>query len=247
MNDWIKDNFCELKHSEKFKERPDTVFTSKDGENVREQFCKLSDDGKKIWSEYTQKKSNAVNKASKLIGEMFEHEYGFNALHIGNFPNDWVKPGGLPKDNYRQTCDEIQSSKNVVEKKELKKPKYHQENKLFERSVNIDNHARTHKCSGYCLKSKTFRQKFDPNKHLDIKKEDKYTNKNGDEMVKTVIQECRMRFGQALKYDPSGEKNITRGIPKQMNPAIVFDNNGQPRYLAHRNHPRILQQPYSFP
>ena len=117
MNDWIKDNFCELKHSEKFKERPDTVFTSKEGESVREQFCKLSDDGKKIWSEYTQKKSNAVNKASKLIGEMFEHEYGFNALHIGNFPNDWVKPGGLPDDNYRQTCDGMKSSKDVVKKK----------------------------------------------------------------------------------------------------------------------------------
>ena len=117
MNDWIKDNFCKLKHSEKFKERPDTVFTSKEGESVREQFCKLSDDGKKIWSEYNQKKSNAVNKASKLIGEMFEHEYGFNALHIGNFPNDWVKPGGLPDDNYRQTCNGMQSSKDVVEKK----------------------------------------------------------------------------------------------------------------------------------
>ena len=48
MNDWIKDNFCELKHSEKFKERPDTVFTRKEGENVREEFCKLSEDGKKM-------------------------------------------------------------------------------------------------------------------------------------------------------------------------------------------------------
>ena len=73
--------------------------------------------GKKYGVNTLRKKSNAVNKASKLIGEMFEHEYGFNALHIGNFPNDWVKTGGLPDDNYRQTCDGMQSSKDVVEKK----------------------------------------------------------------------------------------------------------------------------------
>ena len=72
-------------------------------------------------------------------------------------------------------------------------------------------------------------------------------SKNGKEMVKNLIRECRMRFGEELKYDPSGEKNITRGIPPQRNPAIAFDKNGQPRFLARRNHPRILQQPYSFP
>ena len=66
-------------------------------------------------------------------------------------------------------------------------------------------------------------------------------------MVKIVVRECRMRFGEALKYDHSGEKNLTRGIPPQSNPAIAFDKNGQPRFLARRNHPRILQQPYLFP
>ena len=64
-----------------------------------------------------------MNKASKMIGEMFEHEYGFNAIHIGNFPRDWVKPGGLLDDNYHQTCDEMQSSRDVVKKKRIKKTK----------------------------------------------------------------------------------------------------------------------------
>ena len=109
-----------------------------------------------------------MNKASHCIGQLFEREYGFNAVHIGNFPNDWVKPGGLSNDNYCQTCDKMQSSADVVKKKELKFPKYQRENDLYERSVNIDNHARTHKCSGYCLVPKTFSEKFDSSKHQSI-------------------------------------------------------------------------------
>ena len=48
LNDWIKEHFCELKHGIKFKPRPDTVFTPKKGESMREQICKLSTEGKEV-------------------------------------------------------------------------------------------------------------------------------------------------------------------------------------------------------
>ena len=56
-----------------------------------------------------------------------------------------------------------------------------------------------------------------------------------------------MRFGRSLDFDKSGENNLTRGIAPQMYPSIEFDANGHPRYISRRNHPCVLQQPYSFP
>ena len=56
-----------------------------------------------------------------------------------------------------------------------------------------------------------------------------------------------MGYGVALKYDPSGENNLTRGIVTQKNFSLNFDKNGSVRYVTRRNHPRVLQQQYSFP
>ena len=109
----------------------------------------------------------------------------------------------------------MQSSSVVIEKGELKHPKHERENDLFERLVNITNHARTHKCSLYCWRPKKFSQKYDEKKHKKIKAEDRYVNKEGEECVLIVINECRMGYGVALEYDPSGENNLTRGIPPQ--------------------------------
>ena len=49
------------------------------------------------------------------------------------------------------------------------------ENELFERLVNITNHARTHKCSAYCWIPKQFSQKYDEEKHKKVKSENRYT------------------------------------------------------------------------
>ena len=87
------------------------------------------------------------------------------------------------------------------------------ENDLFNCCVNVFNHVGTHKCSAYCLKEKYVSQKFDPTLHGDVSENDKFTSDSGDVMVKSTIKECRMRFGRALKFDSSGENNITRGIP----------------------------------
>ena len=56
---------------------------------------------------------------------------------------------------------------------------------------------------------------------------------------------CRIKFVELLKYDPSGERNLTRGKPPQIRPSNNFDNNGSPKYVARRNHPKLVQQSYS--
>ena len=35
-------------------------------------------------------------------------------MHEGNFPNDWVKPGGMAVDKYRQTCNGMMYSDDGV-------------------------------------------------------------------------------------------------------------------------------------
>ena len=84
------------------------------------------------------------------------------------------------------------------------------------------------KCNAHCLKEQYVSQKFDLTLHGDVSKNDKFTSDSGDVMVKSTIKECRMRFGRALKFDSSGENNITRGIPPRQISGIEFDKNGQP-------------------
>ena len=57
-------------------------------------------------------------------------------------------------DNYRQTSPNMQTSAGVISKKELKHSRFMRENNLFPQSLNIKNHAITHKCSGSCLVDK---------------------------------------------------------------------------------------------
>ena len=61
------------------------------------------------------------------------------------------------------------------------------------------------------------------------------------------ISECQMGYGVSLKYDPSGENNLTRESVPQKNFSLNFDKNGAVRYVTRKNHPSVLQQPYSFP
>ena len=50
----------------------------------------------------------------------------------------------------------------------------------------------------------------------------------------------------ALDFDYSGENNRTIGTPIKYWTSIEFDRNGLPHFIARRNHPRVLQQPYDF-
>ena len=53
-----------------------------------------------------------------------------------------------------------------------------------------------------------------------------------------------MGYGDRLDFDPSGEKKITRGIKPCQLFDITFDNNGQPKPVALRNHPRRIAGPH---
>jgi hypothetical protein len=52
-------------------------------------------------------------------------------MHTGNLPNNWVKPGGEPELSYQVSCERIQSSKDVLDSEEPKKPKWTYEKILF--------------------------------------------------------------------------------------------------------------------
>ena len=168
-----------------------------------------------------------------------------HACHPGNAPDDWVMPGGLPQMGYRSKLDGMQRSKEVLKKKELKHFKINRELDVLERVINLTNHCRTHKCSDYCLRSKSVRVNYDPNKHdsdiFDVRVDD-----DGKEYVYEEVKDCRMHFGTELEFDPSGENDRTRGQPPLSEGKITFDKNGIPRYHGRRNHPRVLQEPYNF-
>ena len=100
---------------------------------MREDFCSLTDEGKQHWNAYILEKSNDVKIAGGNIGIVMESEYGHSALHLGNAPEDWVKPGGLRSEGYRETCSGMQASTDVLERKELKEMKVTRENDLVQR------------------------------------------------------------------------------------------------------------------
>ena len=88
--------------------------------------------------------------------------------------------------------------------------------------------------------------KFDPILHVDVSNDDKIIHSDGSVLVVVRKHECRMKFGTKLAFDPSGENNFTRGIKPFKLCQIIFDDNQQPKIHFPRNHPRIVQAPYSF-
>ena len=130
-----------------FKIRPDELICSETGEECMERFCHLRQGcgGERVWNKYVKAKKEAISKAELEIGRLFETKYGVNALHEGIFPKDWAKPGGYPNNKYPHTYPEMQSSQNVLDKKELKHSKFQRELDLPNRGTNIKNHAFLHK------------------------------------------------------------------------------------------------------
>jgi hypothetical protein len=245
VNTYIAESFKNEEYAE-FKVRPDKVYTSKDGESVREKYCTMSRIGVEVWSDYCSAKYATINEANLSIGKLLETKFGVQAIHTGFFPDDWVKPGGYPFSFYPHTTTQMQSSSDVVLKKELKQPKFRRETHLAERRSNITNHACTHKCSSYCLRTKHLSMKYCPTSHAEVDESKRFCSAGGVEMVKLDLEECKMRFGEPFKFDTSGENNLTRGVESNIEPSLAFDPNGMPRFVARRNHPRIIQQPYAF-
>ena len=177
-----------------------------------------------------------------LTGRLdMERNYGVHTMHQGTFQNNWVKPGGHPFSFYSRTQTNMQSSRDVLDKWELKEHKHKRESDLYEREVNIKNHAYTHKCSSYCLQTKTNVSKYNKALHANVDHQNIFEKSDGEKTVKSMTEECRLGFGEALKFDHSGERNITHGIKPSIQPYVQFDNNGMQKYMARRNHPHLIQ------
>ena len=58
------------------------------------------------------------------LGRLIETNYGVSAMHNSVFPTGWMQPGGYPNETYPQTQPEMQSSEDVLNKRELKFNKY---------------------------------------------------------------------------------------------------------------------------
>ena len=251
INSFIADHYNSDVHSTDFPKSPALIFNGS-GFQARGRFMESLDhpDAKQMWFDFLELRETKINACGKLIGDEFEYEFGLDAMHTGNFPFHWVRPGGFKDDNdYPPTSAGMQSSADVIAKRELKLPKFEREKHLYERHSNIINHAFTHKCSkGYCGKQKNQRQKYNPAIH---KESDfgEYLKKVNDDTVAKYWHECRMGFGELLKFEKeSGENNTTRGkAPVRGAAQVEMDVNGQPKFVGKRNHPRVVQAPYGAP
>ena len=245
LNNFIKQSYNNNIHGNDFPICPASDI-SKDGMQKRKSFCSLIENGNEVFNQTTSSIELMRIEAGEAIGLILQSEYGYNAMHEGNFPADWVKPGGMEIDTYRQTCNLMLSSENVIERKELSIPKFSRERSMFKRTVNISNQCRTHRCSNYCLREIAHSVIYNANIHQNIPDNRRFNATNGVAMIRQIVKECRMKFGDALLFDHSGENNLTRGIAPLNSCEIKFDKNHQPKFFVPRNHPRILQQPYIF-
>jgi hypothetical protein len=207
-------------------------------------FLALSEGGRAVWDAYEAAMEAAQATAGVAIGEVLTSQVGVNALHPGQVPSEWPRPGGLPAQGYCSTWDGMQSNADILEKAELKQFKFTCEFHLYDRHVNLTNHCRTHCCSGYCLKASTFSVAFDPAQgHMEDDPTMYTHSRTGQRMVVASMFVCCFGFGKSLPYDPCGDGNLMWGIPRQDAPSVLFDANGQPRFHAIRNHPRVVQEP----
>ena len=94
------------------------------------------------------------------------------------------------------------------------------------------------------FKKKARYQRYTEDNSTDAAETERYTNAAGNEMMKTLYKDCRFGYGEPLKFDSSGENNLTRGKDPPMTPRLVFDKGGTPSFEARRNHRSVLQESY---
>jgi hypothetical protein len=87
-------------------------------------------------------------------------------------------------------------------------------------------------------RSKRHRKKFDQEIHKDSDFGE-YLKKVNDDYVVRLCHECRMGFGELLKFENElGESNTTRGkAPVRGAAQMQMDVNGQPQFVGKCNHP----------
>ena len=72
------------------------------------------------WKKYSDNKTNAILHAEEQLGEICESQHSLEAMHTGKFPEEWLKPGGHLTGSYPHTRENMQTSRNVLDKQELR-------------------------------------------------------------------------------------------------------------------------------
>ena len=70
---------------------------------------------KLIGKKFKLEELDLYGKYSLQLGNIFESNWGYGAMHQGTFPTDWVKPSGMEEDGYCKTVSTMLSSMNVLE------------------------------------------------------------------------------------------------------------------------------------
>ena len=244
----MAENYCNERHREAYPTPPHLLIgDSSDLLIMRAKFCRsLTDvDGAARWREYETAIQDALRACERVVGPLFEKHFGMHALHPGDFPSEWKLPGGLKEHNYPPSdLDNMMSSKDVVATRVLKRPKLARENHLWAYGAQYTNICRCHKCDpNYCIREVKRKEKFDAVRHAEVAANN-IIAVNGHDFVLVVCKECRFHFGKLRAYDPSGEKDLTRGLPPVQRPTLYTDRNGMLKINMRRNHPRITQEPH---
>jgi hypothetical protein len=221
-------------------------FPKDKAKKVRQDFLSKSLEGKALWNKYESVLTRLNKEASEGVNLLMECHFGFSALHIGRAPTDWVKPGGAKESlGYRRTHPDMLSKEDIFEKGTLREFKFCQEEALSTRRLWVCNQCFTHKCSGYCWRASSIVCDYDPEVHGNEEDnpliESVFSTDDGNQRVKLKVFECKMGMGSKLKYPRDGDQ--TGGAPRVDTSYISFDRNGQPKYYAERNHPRVVQEP----
>ena len=156
VNQWIDCKWETLDEPQRLRwlrskhSKPTSVIDNKIGEKVRMEFCSKYDEllthamdiystpsVSKIWSEYEEKKLQAINVANEKVGKIMESKFGVHAMHLGQFPQEWVKPGGWPMEPYPITQTDMLTSKQVLDIGELRQFKHQLENIFLGRQVKV--------------------------------------------------------------------------------------------------------------
>ena len=237
---------------------PGSLFESshsaEDVMKAAETFLGVVAGGDVVWKQYTDTIANITEKASEVIKEVMSLDYVFSAFHPGSPPAEWLEPHGRIADGYRGGCDGMLSKEQVLAAAELRQFKFQREDHLYDRSVNIVNHVRCHRCSDYCWRDEFVTELFNETKHLDpatktpkpnVTKVFSKANKDGVmlQWAKIRTRCCRMGYGYALTHGRGPSKDRTGGIPAASSHSVVFDSNGVPKFAAARNHHRVTQEP----
>jgi hypothetical protein len=205
-------------------------------------WCDATPSRKHLIEEYNQAFETAGRTAGESITDVLERKFGLSASHPGQAPQEWVRPGGKADMGYRSSFQGMLSRQDVLASQELRKFKFEREMHLYQRLVNVINTAFSHVCSNYCWKEVKQSVLYDPSLHR-ADDPTRFQSGNGVEYVIKTKRDCRFGFGCKQRFDPSGESNLTEGMPPRFDPAIEFDRNKMPMFFGRCNHPRVLQQP----